>query len=194
MTFAQNDQCSIETTHKDTATQEDTISRPNSDPEFLAKIERQFASPTANKHTDKDFFIVAEASCEESPHTKLEAVSGKSSPKLILKPYIKAASSELSQQLFQVKSPVTGSSHQPSPEVFKKVFEASDHKQNIALMKKQRNQINRQAPRRMISSSKSMKYMNSIVETNQTSRRDKAIKFSPYGNPDEVQLSINKLT
>jgi len=46
----------------------------------------------------------------------------------------------------------------------------------------------------MISSSKSMKYMNSIVETNQTSQRDKAIKFSPYGNPDEVQLSINKLT
>lgn len=36
--------------------------------------------------------------------------------------------------------------------------------------------------------------MNSIAETNETSLKDKAIKFSPYGNTDEVQLSINKLT
>ena len=101
MTFAQlTNEFSMATTHKDTATQEDTVSRPNSDAECLYKIEKQFASPTANKHHKKDFFIVAEASCEESPHTKLEAVSGKSSPKLLLKPYIKAASQELSEQLF----------------------------------------------------------------------------------------------
>jgi len=52
---------------------------------------------------------------------------------------MKSATEELSKQLFQVKSPVTASSQvMPSPEVLKKVFEASDHEQNIALMKKHR--------------------------------------------------------